>query len=234
MITAEDSREYKFFTCDGKDMWLLESVTTAHVAHLRRIDKRVSEGPLALATVVVGAPDVRFVPVTLPVASRLRDLSDEPKPSTSFFDGEIVTIEYADNVPLASDEGSGKPGLTSEQSPPAKEPVARQASPVNRRPPGRKSSTGYKGVYRHKTKSGIRYKAAVSIGGKLTHLGTYTDRHLAAAAVADHNGDKEEAIRLRELSLENAKAALTVGIAEPLPDPGKKRVFAASNDRALV
>ena len=69
-----------------------------------------------------------------------------------------------------------------------------ETAPKKRRPPGRTPASGYKGVY---LRPSGKYRAMVWLAdGKSRSLGLHKTKEQAAAAVARHRGDEDEARRL--------------------------------------
>jgi hypothetical protein len=74
--------------------------------------------------------------------------------------------------------------------------------------PGRKCTSGYRGVHiRQATRKGERYVAVLPRAGKLRYLGTFGQIEMAAAAVAEADGDGAEAMRLRVLAARKREQA---------------------------
>ena len=200
MITEEMIQKHRYFTTGKGDMWIVRSIKTRAVSiDIQRIDVGAPYrgADEPLKLDLDSAEGQRFFPITLPTAAKGTQVTSDATPAAK---EAAAPDPRGDKIKAMRQEGKS---------------------------PGRKSSTGHKGVYPKETKMGTKYIAKVRINGGLKYLGTHDTPEQAAAAIADYQ--KERCLRALCEPADN-----TVRAETPAERSHRRGYKDSSNDKAIV
>jgi len=186
MIKEKDVEKCKFFTTTGGDIWRTKKVKLITEVELVNCETGRTE------TCRVNEQSAeRFVAIAIP---RIIRAGGRGQGSGNRGQGSG-----------ARGQGSGVKGRKTGGR--KREPLKKAAAKHDRRGcrKGKPPSSQYLGVTVHQAKSGPRYYAQVSRGGKFKGLGIHNVEELAAAAVQEHLGNHAEAKRLTEIARQKTR-----------------------------
>jgi DNA-directed RNA polymerase subunit RPC12/RpoP len=182
MISEKDLTKTKFYTTNGSDIWKVKAVRTFTLVELENCDTKGK----ASARVGEKSPG-GFLPVIMPKVISATGARENKKTKK-----KAVKKKRRQKKDDISDE-SKKPSIK----------ITRRG--VRR---GRKPSSQYFGVTVKTNKSGGKKYYAEIRCGKWVNLGCHNIEELAAAAVQEYLGNKEEASKLRKVAKEKIQEAI--------------------------